>query len=107
MHKDANMKIKIHLTVIVLLFLIIAGIFFAGCGFGKQSITSDQAIKIAEERVKSDGVMSMDGRFPVAKSEKDNWHVSFPISLPFVLGGEPHVIVDKASGKIIEVYYTQ
>jgi hypothetical protein len=104
------MKKNVKLQSLILIFLAIAIIglcFLSGCSAGNPGINSDEAVKIAKERVLADGVMSLDGRTPVVKDEKDHWHVSFPIMLPFVVGGEPHVFVDKASGSITKIYYTQ
>ena len=73
----------------------------------KPSISRDDAIKLATQRVKANGVMSLSGRDTAVTEEPSYWHVYFPFSSPEVLGGEPHVFVDKFSGAIIQVYYTQ
>ncbi|MFH0769015.1 MAG: hypothetical protein V1932_05565, partial [Chloroflexota bacterium] len=73
----------------------------------EQVISRDDAIGLATKRVQEGGVMSLDGRTTVVKEEQDYWHISFPISSPKVIGGEPHVLIDKASGTITRVYYTQ
>ena len=73
----------------------------------QTGITSDAAVDLAKQRVQKDGVMSLDGRETSVIDEPTQWHISFPISAPMWRGGEPHVIIDKASGAIINVYYTQ
>ncbi len=73
----------------------------------RQGISSNDAVTLAKQKVQTDGVMSLDGRNTVVKEEQDYWHISFPISSPKIIGGEPHVLIDKASGAITEVYYTQ
>jgi hypothetical protein len=73
----------------------------------KPVISSESAVKFAREKVQNDGVMSLDGRTTVVKDEQANWHISFPSPSSKMFGGEPHVYVDKTSGAITKVYYTQ
>ena len=74
---------------------------------GISGISREKAIAIAIQRVKEDGVMSLAGRDTNAVEEADSWHICFPYTSHEVLGGEPHVLVDKLSGKVIRIYYTQ
>lgn len=71
------------------------------------SASEDHAIAVARQRVISDDVMSLVGCRDVVEDEGDVWHVCFPTLNTEVLCGEPHVLVDKLSGTINEVYYTQ
>jgi hypothetical protein len=93
--------------------MIVVGMLVALPYFGckgkhmESGISRDQAIKIAIQRVQADGIMSLDGRSTAVIEEPNSWHISFPISAPNMRGGEPHVIIDKASGAITRVYYTQ
>lgn len=73
-----------------------------------QSVISrDDAVGLATNRVQEDGVMSLADRKTAVKEEPNQWHITFPLTATMVRGGEPHVIIDKASGAIIDVYYTQ
>ncbi len=103
------MKRQIHLLLIFLSAgIVIFGLYFtSGCSPGKQGISKSDAVKLAEQRVQADGVMSLDGRTTEVKEEGNDWHISFPLSSTKVIGGEPHVLIDKASGAITRVYYTQ
>lgn len=104
------MKRKIHLLLLVVLSagIVIIGLCSVfGCSSGKQSINKSDAVKLAEQKVKADGAMSLEGRTTVVKDEGNNWHISFPFTSTTVIGGEPHILIDKASGAITRVYYTQ
>ena len=79
---------------------------FAGCT-GGGGITSEEAITIATEAVENDGVMSLDGRVTEIEDELTYWHVYFPFSSPITRGGSPHVFVNKTSGAVIDLYYTE
>lgn len=72
-----------------------------------MTVTEAQAIEIAKSRVVSDGVMQLEGRRDVVRDEAAIWHVTFPETDLDVLGGAPHVLVEKATGSIIGVYYDQ
>jgi hypothetical protein len=78
---------------------------WAGCG--STGISREQAITIATQAVEADGVMSLDGRDTVAVEETDSWHIYFPYTSHELLGGEPHVLVNKSTGAVIDLYYTQ
>ena len=78
---------------------------FAGCG--STGITREQAITIATQAVADDGVMSLDGRDTESVEEATYWHIYFPYSSPLTRGGEPHVWVDKTSGNVTNLYYTE
>jgi hypothetical protein len=87
-------------------------LFFLGQSLGEETpvqsvISRDDALSLATNRVQEDGVMSLDGRKTTVKEEPNQWHISFPLSATMVRGGEPHVIIDKASGAITDVYYTK
>ena len=100
-------------TTYLLSLSIIAGIligglcFISGCNYGTQGISRADAVKLAEQRILTDGVMSLEGRSTVVKEEQGVWHISFPLTSTKVVGGEPHVFVDQESGTITKVYYTQ
>ena len=51
--------------------------------------------------------MTLEGRETVVQDEGSNWHILFPLSDPNVRGGEPHIVVSKEDGSIIDVFYTQ
>jgi hypothetical protein len=78
---------------------------FSACG--PTGITLEEAIDIAIQRVQVDGVMSLDGRDTESVEEADSWHIYFPYTSHELLGGEPHVWVDKSSGDVTQIYYTQ
>jgi hypothetical protein len=78
---------------------------FAGCG--STGISREQAITIATQEVVDDGVMSLDGRDTVVVEEATYWHISFPYSSPLTRGGEPHVLVNKTTGNVTNIYYTE
>jgi len=81
---------------------------FAGCtGEGGGGITLEQAITIATQAVENDGVMSLDGRDTESTEEATSWHIYFPYTLPTLRGGEPHVLVSKSTGDVIDLYYTE
>jgi hypothetical protein len=77
----------------------------AGCG--STGTSREQAITIATQAVEADGVMSLDGRDTVVVEAATYWHISFPYSSPLTRGGEPHVWVDKTSGNVTNIYYTE
>lgn len=77
----------------------------AGCG--STGISREQAITIATQAVNDDGVMSLDGRDTWVEEEEDYWHIYFPYTSLGLRGGEPHVLVDKSSGAVTDIYYTQ
>ena len=79
---------------------------FAGCT-GEGGITLEEAIDIAIQRVGADGVMSLDGRDTESVEEATYWHIYFPFTDHYLRGGEPHVWVDKTTGDVIDIYYTQ
>ena len=79
---------------------------FAGCP-GGGGITSEEAITIATQAVGDDGVMSLDGRDTEVVEEADYWHIYFPYTDQWLRGGEPHVLVNKTTGEVIDIYYTQ
>jgi len=82
-------------------------VLFSCAGSPEQSsISRENAISLASARVQEDGVMSLENRTPVAIEEEGNWHIYFLLPEDMI-GGEPHILIDKNTGKIIEVYYTQ
>jgi hypothetical protein len=89
----------VGVTVITMMFT------FAACG--PTGITLEEAIDIAIQRVEADGVMSLAGRDTESVEEADYWHIYFPYTSHELLGGEPHVWVDKSSGDVSQIYYTQ
>lgn len=84
---------------------------FASCGpnggNGGEGITLDEAIAIARQAVIDDGIMSLDERDTEHVEESTYWHIYFPFTSHDILGGEPHVLVAKADGEILDMYYTQ
>jgi hypothetical protein len=98
-------KRKYKMWLIVGTAVITLMLTWAGCG--STGITREQAITIATQAVVDDGVMSLDGRDTVVVEEADSWHIYFPYSSHELLGGEPHVLVDKTTGEVIDLYYTQ
>jgi hypothetical protein len=79
---------------------------FGGCT-GGGAITREEAITIATQAVEDDGVMSLEGRDTESVEEATYWHIYFPYTSHELLGGEPHVWVDKTSGNVTSIYYTQ
>jgi hypothetical protein len=75
--------------------------------YGSTGITLEEAVEIAIQRVEADGVMSLDDRDTEHEEEADSWHIYFPYTSHELRGGEPHVWVDKSSGEVIDIYYTQ
>jgi len=78
---------------------------FAGCG--STGISQTEAITIAKQAVEEDGVMSLDGRDTEVVEAATYWHIYFPFSSLNLRGGEPHVWVDKSSGNVTRIYYTE
>ena len=72
-------------------------------------ISEAEAIIIAKSQITDAGIMNnFDDRDEVTVDEGENWRVYFPLKEALdELGGEPHVIVTKADGTIVEIYYTQ
>ena len=84
-------------------------LFFAILSCSKR-ITKDMAFTKAIVRVKTDSIMVIDLKLRDQEitSEGKNWHVSFPYKpISNMRGGEPHVLVDKKTGKIVKVFYTR
>jgi hypothetical protein len=77
----------------------------AGCG--STGISRTEAITIATQAVNDDGVMSLDGRDTEVVEAATYWHIYFPYTSHELVGGEPHVWVDKTSGEVTDIYYTQ
>ena len=108
---------KVLAVIISVAILIIVAFIIQGQNPGEKTpgeetpvqpvISRDEAVGIATTKVEEDGVMSLDDRKVSAKEESNQWHITFPLTATMVRGGEPHVIIDKASGAIIEVYYTK
>ena len=92
--------------LIIVALIGILCLLMTNCSALQPGISRENAIKIAEERVEADNVMSLAGRTPVVVDEEGRWHVYFLLP-PEELGGEPHVLIDKKKGTIIEVYYTE
>ena len=69
-------------------------------------INKEDAIKIAAEKVKKDGIINLEGRDQLVVDEGNAWHITFPLAEESI-GGEPHIIIDKETGYIIKSYYTQ
>jgi hypothetical protein len=86
-------------TMITLMFT------FAACE--PSGTTLEEAITIATQAVVNDGVMSLDGRDTESADEVTYWHIYFPYTSHELLGGEPHVWVDKTTGDVTNIYYTQ
>ena len=80
---------------------------FGACGPTPTGTTLEEATEIARQRVEADGVMSLDGRDTEVVEEADYWHIYFPYTSDEVLGGEPHVWVNKSDGEVIQIYYTE
>ena len=94
-----------------LAFIFLTVMTFMSCSGGTNgpaAITSAQAITIAQDKVIADAVVTLTDRDPVVVDEGTNWHVSFPFKASLdMLGGAPHVIISKADGTIVSIYYTQ
>lgn len=80
---------------------------FGACEPTPTGITAEEAMETARQRVEADGVMSLDGRDTEVEEEADSWHICFPYTSDEIFGGEPHVFVDKSSGEVIDIYYTE
>lgn len=97
--------IPIAAGIALVIGLVLVGLFRDGDQ--DVAISSDDAIAIAVTRVEADGAMTLEGRETVVQDEGSNWHILFPLSDPNVRGGEPHIVVSKEDGSIIDVFYTQ
>ncbi len=71
------------------------------------TISENEAIAIATERVEAEGVMSLEGRDTVVEDDGSEWHVLFPFQNHNIRGGEPHVFISKADGSVTQIYYTE
>ncbi len=109
--KEGKMKKRSHkiwlLVGIVGVAAITMVLTIPACPSVEPGITHEEATTIARQRVEDDGVMSLDGRDTEHEEEADSWHIYFPYTSDEIRGGEPHVRVDKSSGEVIDVYYTQ
>ncbi len=73
---------------------------------GKQSITSDQALKIARlDGEKAYGDLS--NYRAVVALETDGWHIDYELKDPRFNGGGPHYVIDPMSGTILAKRYEQ
>ncbi len=71
-------------------------------------ITEEEAIEIAREQVEEDDPeFDFDGTRPVVIPSGDTYDVAFPEQESTGHGGEPHVVVDRSSGEVIETYLTR
>jgi hypothetical protein len=70
-------------------------------------ITQEEATEIAMAAVREDEAdFDFTATYTVVVDEGAAFHVAFPARDPDTLGGEPHVIVDKATGDVLESYRT-
>jgi hypothetical protein len=71
-------------------------------------ISADRAIEIARSHIEAhDPRADFEGRAAEVADEEARWHVSFPFTDPDMLGGEPHVLVAKATGAVDRFYNTK
>lgn len=71
-------------------------------------ITEAAAIEIAREQVEADDPeFDFEGTRPVVIPSGDTYDVAFPEEEPTGPGGEPHVVVDRSTGEVIETYLTR
>ena len=97
---------KLEIRPIAVCLILLAATFM-NCSRATDTIETSDAIEIARSKVTSDGIMTLVDRDEVAVDEGENWHVYFPFQDVELLGGEPHVIISKSDGTVVETYYTQ
>lgn len=70
-------------------------------------ITEDRAIEIAREAVAAEEPgFDFDATFPVVREHGETYEISFPNRSPGAVGGEPHVVVDRVSGEVVDDWWT-
>ena len=82
-------------------------IMIQSCSSG---ISEETAMEIALARVEQDDFMSLDftQRNKEVVTEGDHWHISFPYkSELYMRGGEPHVLINRRTGEVSQVFYTR
>lgn len=74
----------------------------------QAGITEAEAIEIARRQQEQDDPdFDFESTRPVAIASDDTYDVSFPPAEPEGPGGEPHVVVDRTTGEVIETYLTR
>lgn len=74
----------------------------------QSGIGEDEAIDIAKAAVaKDDPSFDLDQHRPIPHDLEDTWDVSFVPLEVTGNGGEPHAVIDRATGEVIEVYRTK
>lgn len=75
---------------------------------GVAGISEEEAIEIARAQVEADDP-AFDFRLtrPVVVSSGDTFDVSFPETELEGRGGEPHVVVDQATGDVVDTFLTR
>lgn len=70
-------------------------------------ISEARAIAIARAWVvEGDSTFDFATRFDIVRDHGDTYEISFPRRAPTAFGGEPHVIVDKTTGEIVNSWHT-
>lgn len=74
------------------------------------AVSEDDAIEIARDHVsEQDPDYELDAAFPVVRDHSDTYEISFPRDAEgavALVGGEPHVVVDKATGDVVDYWWT-
>lgn len=74
---------------------------------GPGVISETKAIAIARAWVVGgDGTFDFAMRFDIVRDHGAAYEISFPRRAPNAFGGEPHVIVDKTTGEVVDSWYT-
>jgi hypothetical protein len=68
-------------------------------------ISREQAVEIAMDAVREDEAdFDFTATYTVVVDEGAAWHVAFPRRASGSVGGEPHVVIDKGSGDVLQSY---
>jgi Zn-dependent metalloprotease len=73
-----------------------------------SAVSETEAIEIARARVEDDDPsIDMAERRAVVIEDGDVYDVAFPRIAPPGPGGEPHVLVDRRTGEVVDTYRTR
>jgi hypothetical protein len=73
-----------------------------------DGISQEDAIAIAREAYgDEDPEFDFDDKFDFVSETAATYDISFPQRDPEGPGGEPHVVIDRATGEVAEIYFTR
>jgi hypothetical protein len=73
-----------------------------------DGISQDEAIAIAREAYRDeDPDFDFEDKFDFVSETATSYDISFPKREPEGPGGEPHVVIERATGDVTEIYFTR